>query len=254
MSTHSGTFVWYELIAGDPAAAESFYCTVIGWHARDAGVPGMAYRILSAAERPVAGILGLPSLDAAARPGWIGYIGVDNVDAASARIATASGAILHAPDDIPGVGRFAVVTDPQGAPFALFQGNGEGPMPPVPEGTPGHVAWHELYASDGEAAFAFYADQFGWTKADALDMGPRGIYQIFATGGPPVGGMMTEPDAAVPFWLFYIAVETLDAALERVTQAGGHAIQGPMEVPGGQWVAQCRDPEGTLFALVAPHR
>lgn len=254
MSIHSGTFVWYELITNDPPAAESFYHTVIGWQARDAGVPGMAYRILSAAGRSVAGILGQPGLDAAARPGWIGYIGVESVDSAATRITTAAGAILHAPDDIPGVGRFAVVTDPQGAPFALFQGNGEEPMPPVPEGTPGHIAWHELYARDGEAALAFYTGQFGWTRADALDMGPDGIYQMFAIGGTPAGGIMTVPDAAVPFWLFYITVETLDAALERVTQAGGQCIQGPMEVPGGRWVAQCHDPQGSLFALVAPTR
>ncbi|MBB2158737.1 VOC family protein [Gluconacetobacter sacchari] len=252
MSTPSGTFVWYELIAGDPAAAESFYRTVIGWQARDAEVPGMTYRILSAGERPVAGLVGLSGEGASARPGWLGYIGVDDVDAASARIAAASGAILHAPADIPGVGRFAVVTDPQGALFALFQGE-EQPMPPVPEGAPGHVAWHELHARDEEAAFAFYAGQFGWTRADALDMGPKGLYQMFATGGPPVGGVMASPDAA-PFWLFYITVESLDAALDRAARAGGHTVQDPTEIPGGQWIAQCRDPEGTPFALVAPRR
>ena len=121
--------------------------------------------------------------------------------------------------------------------------------------TPGHVAWRELYADDVEKAFAFYAEKFGWTKAEAMDMGPMGVYQMFATGGPTAGGMMRRPeDIPQPFWNYYHAVPELDAAIGRVEKGGGKILNGPQEVPGGAWVAQCLDPQGAVFSLVAGKR
>jgi uncharacterized protein len=88
-----------------------------------------------------------------------------------------------------------------------------------------------------------------------MDMGAMGVYQLFATGGEAVGGMMTKmPDCPVPFWLYYFNVDAIDAAMERVTKAGGKVMTGPMEVPGGQWILQCTDPQGAMFAMVAPRR
>ena len=122
-------------------------------------------------------------------------------------------------------------------------------------GTPGHIGWHELHAGNGESAFAFYAGLFGWTKAEAMDMGPMGIYQIFATGGAPIGGMMTKtPDTPAPFWLYYFNVEAIDAAIARVTAAGGRIALDPHQVPGGSWIAQCIDPQGAMFAMVGGKR
>src|ERR1035437_9827858 len=125
-----------------------------------------------------------------ARPGWIGYVAVDDVDAIAARIKAAGGRIHHGPDNIPDVGRFAVVADPQGAVIALFKPStaGNRPLPAGP--APGLVGWHELHATDQQAAFDFYAGLFGWTKAKAMDMGPMGVYQLFAIGGVPAGGVM----------------------------------------------------------------
>ena len=154
-------------------AAEAFYRAVVGWEARDSGQQAMRYTLFSAGDTPVAGLMTIPPNAAAAgmRPGWVGYIGVDDVDAAAARLTEAGGRIHRAPDDIPGVGRFAVVADPQGAAFMLFRPSGQMPAAEVAPGTPGHVGWHELYAADWESAFAFYAGQFGWTKATSVDMG-----------------------------------------------------------------------------------
>lgn len=125
-------------------------------------------------------------------------------------------------------------------------------MPQVAPGTPGHVGWHELYAGDREQAFDFYAGLFGWTRAMAVDT-PAGRYQVFETGGaPPVGGVMTKP-AQVPSagWLYYFNVEAIEAAVQRVKDGGGHVLHGPIEVPGDSWIAQCRDPQGAMFGLVA---
>src|SRR6202521_639938 len=125
-----------------------------------------------------------------ARPCWSGYVAVDNVDADAARVKAAGGAIQREPADIPGVGRFAVVSDPGGAVFLLFKPNTAETPKPVAPMTPGHIGWHELMAGNPEREFKFYAGLFGWTKDRVHDMGAMGPYQIFATGGAPVGGMM----------------------------------------------------------------
>jgi hypothetical protein len=122
----------------------------------------------------------------------------------------------------------------------------------VAPGTPGHIGWHELMAGDREGAFKFYSGLFGWTKAEAVES-PAGLYQTFATGGAPVGGMMTKmPDMPWSFWLYYFNVASLDAAVARVTKGSGKILNGPMQVPGGGWIAQCMDPQGAMFAMVGP--
>jgi len=250
----SGKFVWYELMTTDTKSAESFYRKVIGWNGKDAGMPGQSYTLLGPGETHVAGLMPIPQDAAAAgaRPGWIGYIGVDDVDAYAKRVNDKGGTIHRKPADIPDVGRFAIVSDAQSVMFALFKGAGT-PPPAVPPGTPGHAGWHELHALDGEKAFAFYSEMFGWTKADAMPMGEMGVYQLFAVDGVPVGGMMTKmPQSPQPFWVYYFNVPEIQAAEARVKAGGGQVINGPMQVPGGSWIVQCLDPQGAMFALVAP--
>ena len=255
MTGSHGRFVWYELTTTDTRAAEAFYRGVLGWQASDAGMPGMAYTIVSAGGAGVGGLMALPEAarQAGARPGWIGYVAVDDVDKRAAQFAERGGKVHRAPDDIPGVGRFAMVADPQGAVLALFKAAPGSEQPEAPMGTPGHPGWRELHAADWQAAFALYADLFGWTKAEAMDMGPMGTYQLFAANGETLGGMMSDPDAAAaPYWLYYFTVAGIDAAKDRVEAAGGSVDYGPEEVPGGMWILHCRDPQGALFALVGP--
>ncbi len=256
MTTPAGRFVWYELMTTDPEAATAFYGAVIGWSAAGSGVPGVRYTILSTGEVPVGGLMALPPnvRDAGGRPGWLGYVGVEDVDAAAAKVTAAGGHIHHAPTDIPTVGRFAVAADPQGAMFCLFRGNdADMPVPPPVSMAPGRIGWHELYANDPQTAFAFYAGEFGWTKAQAIDMGEMGTYQLFAIEGVDAGGMMARPPMVpAPAWLYYFAVPEIEAAVGRVKQHGGQVMHGPMQVPGGAMVAQCLDPQGAVFAMVAP--
>jgi uncharacterized protein len=250
-------FVWYDVMTTDTKSAEAFYKKVIGWTAQDSGMTDRSYTILSVGPTMVGGLMPIPEEARAmgARPAWLGYIGVGDVDAFAVKIRAAGGAIRRPPEDIPGVGRFAVVADPQGAAFMLFRGTSEQmPAPPAP-GTPGRVGWHELHAGDGSSAFAFYSDVFGWTKTEAMDMGPMGVYQMFATGGDTAGGIMTKaPEVPAPFWLYYFNVDAIDAAKSRATDNGGQIVNGPMEVPGGSWIVQCLDPQGAMFAMVAPTR
>src|SRR5271165_5738640 len=256
MANSPNPFVWYELMTTDADAAKAFYGAVIGWDAQEWGGSEFRYIIMSAGEKMVAGVMPMPEEVPAAggRPGWLGYIGTDNVDAATQRVSEAGGFIHRAPADIPDVGRFSVVADPQGAVFMLFTPLG-GDNAPAPAGTPGHVGWRELYAADWPSAFAFYAAQFGWAKGEAVDMGPMGTYQLFAAGGDPIGGMMNKPEGIpAPVWQFYFNVPEADAAIARVTANGGRVLNGPLQVPGGSWIAQCMDPQGATFAVIACKR
>lgn len=249
-------FIWYELMTTDDQAAAAFYSDVVGWKPADAGMPGMRYTLMQVGEQPMAGVMKLleEASDAGAMPAWAGYVAVADVDAMAVKLTAAGGTINHSARDIPGVGRFATVADPHGAVFCLFRGNDE--QPPQPEAdTPGTIGWHELSAGDRDSAWDFYSGLFGWTKDQAMDMGPGGVYQLFATGGEAIGGMMTKP-AQMPrsAWLYYFRVDALDAAVDRVKAGGGQLLNGPMAVPGDEWVAQCSDPQGAMFALLAPTR
>lgn len=248
-------FVWYELLTSDDRAAEAFYAKVVGWKPQDSGQTAMRYTLLLAGEMPIAGLMTLPkeACDAGAKPGWVGYVGVDDVDAYVGRVTKAGGEIHVPASDIPDVGRFATVADPQGTVFCLFTPLSDLPRPAPDALKPGLVGWHELLAVDGPKAFDFYADLFGWTKDQAMDMGAMGVYQMFAAGKEAIGAVMTKPDAVpVPFWNFYFQVEAIGAAMERLRAAGGTVINGPMEVPGGAWIVQALDPQGAMFSLVGP--
>ena len=244
----AGGFVWYELMTSDVEAAQAFYGKVVGWTMADSGMPGMRYTIATVGKRPVAGLMGFPPDRGTGPVMWFGYIAVADVDAMAERVRGAGGAVHRPPTDIPGVGRFAVVADPQGAMFMLFRGAGQ-PAADLAPNTPGAIGWHELRATDWQTAFPFYRDLFGWETAYAHDMGPMGVYQTFSVGGAWTGGMMTATQAPVPIWTYYITVEDIDAAAARVVDAGGSVLSGPHPVPGDAWVLMGLDPQGARFAL-----
>lgn len=254
-----GRFSWYELMTTDQDAAEAFYRVVIGWSMADFGQPGMRYTILSAGDRGVGGVMTIPeeARQAGARPGWSGYINVPDTDAMAPRVVEAGGSIHRPPADIPDVGRFAVVADPGGAVFQLFTPLPRPDAPPPAEPTaPGVVSWHELYAANGqEDAFRFYSGLFGWTTVELMDMGEMGKYRIFAKDGVQLGGMMDKPaQMPVSAWQFYVNVDGIDAAVERINANGGKVLMGPHQVPGGSWIVQAVDPQGVHFALVSTRR
>jgi hypothetical protein len=247
-------FCWYELMTSDTAAAGDFYSRVVGWKAEESQ-GGMPYTMfVTPAGPPVGGMMDLPA-EAAAQGGplgWIGYVAVDDLDALTARVAALGGAVHRQPSDIPGVGRFSVVADPFGAVFMLFRAAPEFSMPPDGDG-PGFVGWRELMAGDLETAWAFYAALLGWTKDADHDMGPMGAYRLFKTGGErQAGGMMTKPaNLPASFWTYYFIVDGIRAATDRLTAGGGKVMNGPMQVPGGDWVVQAMDPQGGMFALTS---
>ena len=251
-----GRFVWYELMTTDIECANAFYASVVGWGARNASLPGPAYTLFTIGESPVAGLVNVPG-DArrtGATPHWIGYVGVDDVDAAVDRIKRLGGAVYVPPTDVPHVSRFSVVADPQMATLALVTGQRSSRAQSAGLGAPGRVGWHELLAADWEKAFAFYRELFGWQKADS-HVGAMGAYQGFSVGAETIGGMFTKPPTLpLPFWLYYFNIDDIQAAAKRVEAGGGQILYGPTEVPGGAWIVHCTDPQGAIFALLDRRR
>lgn len=245
-----GRFVWHDLMTTDQDAAKAFYTAVVGWGTTTWDSENGPYLMWTAGETAIGGVMRMPPEVAAAgqEPHWLAYVAVPDTDATTAR-AQELGAKIHvAPKDIPTVGRFAVLTDPQGVTFAVY--TSANPVPPEKETeSPGEFVWHELATTDYKAAFAFYSDLFGWEKTSEMDMGPQGSYFMYGLRGRPYGGMYNKPpEQGPPAWLHYARVEDVKSAAERIKEHGGQIANGPMDVPGGAIVAGI-DPQGGPFAL-----
>ena len=257
MPNRHGDFIWYELMTSDVDAALGFYGAVIGWRSRSFdGTPG-GYRVFSAGQADVAGAMAIPAEGAGSggRSGWLGHVGVDDVDAAAAD-AVADGGTQHVPPtDIPGVGRFALLADPQGAMFYVMRGAMDEISTAFAPAETGHCHWNELATGDPAAALAFYRDRFGWEPGDALPMGDMGEYRFITHHGDMLGAVMRRrPDGPPPMWTFYFGVADIDAAAATVAGKGGAIHYGPEEVPGGVHIVVASDPQGALFGLVGPRR
>jgi predicted enzyme related to lactoylglutathione lyase len=252
-NTH-GDFVWYELMTPDTDGAGAFYAAVLGWTFAPSPQPDVDYRIFSAGSEQIGGFLGLTDemRKAGAQPCWLGYVAVDDADAAAASITAAGGRVHIGPHDIPGTGRFALVADPQGVMFYILQDTSGETSNAFAADEPrvGHCAWNELATTDQAGAMAFYTQQFGWVKDGEMDMGAMGAYE-FLRHGSVIGAMMTKPpEMPVACWSHYFRVADIDAAAATVAAHGGQVLFGPSEVPGGDYIISGLDPQGAAFSLV----
>ena len=249
-ATVRGRFVWHELMTTDTKSAAAFFTKVAAW-TTEGWAPDPSYTMFLAKGQPMAGLMALPE-DAKAMgapPNWLSYIGTPNVDETAQQAASLGATIVKSPADIPTIGRFAIIRDPQGAVFAAFTPNRQ----PQVAGDPvvGDFSWHELATSDAPASFAFYQSLFGWEATGSMDMGPGGTYQMFGWNGKPMGGIYNKSAQmpAPPSWLPYIKVADTKDAVETVKTFGGQILSGPMQVPGGDWIAQGLDLQGAMFAV-----
>ncbi len=252
MANQHGAFIWYELITSDIEAARAFYEPVVGWNvAARSDMPGMDYRMISAPDGMVAGMMQIDDEMAknGAQPVWLGYIGVDDVDATAAALKWEGGKILIEPRDIPDVGRFAMATDPQGAPIYVMRGFSNEASHAFSADAQGHCAWNELSTPDQKGAHAFYEGLFGWTNPDSMPMGEMGDYRFLFVGDERIGATVEQKDRPA-LWLFYFRVPSIPAAVEAVKAHGGAIMMGPHEVPGGDHIIIGQDPQGATFALV----
>ena len=245
MKSTQGQFVWYDLITTDVDAAVAFYKSAIGWTTQMwAGTP---YIMFANKDVPLGGVVSTGK-DMGNEPYWLPYVTVDDVDVAAGKVTELGGTITSGPKDIPGSGRYAIITDPLGASIAIYKSSSPSTGLEVKPGI-GQFSWHDLSTSDYKAALDFYGKIFGWKALTAHDMGPLGVYQMYGIDSE-IGGMANSVgDTAKPTWLCYIMVESVRKTIERVEQAGGKLTMGPHQVPTGDWIANCRDPQGAAFAI-----
>jgi predicted enzyme related to lactoylglutathione lyase len=181
------------------------------------------------------------------------YVAVPKLEDAVAHIKRLGGSELSPVIDVPRVGRLQMMKDPQGAAFYIIQPS---PADQTPETAPeiGAASWHELMTTDWPAAMKFYKEVFGWQPSEAMEMGEMGTYQMFNRPHGMIGGMMNKPKEMAnlpPHWAIYFRVPDINAAVERIKANGGRILNGPMEVPGGDWVLNAMDPQGAAFSLHA---
>lgn len=249
--TDLGRFTWHELMSTDPAAAIDFYTQLVGWaHQKFPG--DMPYELFMLGETPVAGCMQLPAEapEQGAPTHWLGYIHADDISATVGQARQLGANILHEME-LPEIGKIAVLMDPQGAVVGLLQ-PASTPRP-ARDAENGEFAWNELSTTDLKAAWSFYSALFGWEISSDMDMGEDvGTYRIFSIDGRPVGGMWKKPEEMqVAAWLYYGEVSSCDTAATQIAELGGTVVNGPMQVPGGDYIVQATDPQGGFFALHA---
>jgi uncharacterized protein len=244
-----GQFVWYELTTPDVDAARRFYPRFTGWGTQPFDKD---YTMWTSGGVPIGGVFRLTDemRQQGIPPNWMPYVESANVDETAAKATSLGGRVVHGPADIPGVGRYAVLQDPQGAAFGVYK-------PSTPgrawDGTPvvGRFSWHELMTTDVVAAFEFYRALFGWEKTGEMDMGDGQPYVMYGKGDKMYGGMFNRSGdmaSMPPFWLVYIHVKDVATAVDVATKAGATVHRPQMDVPGGA-IAILGDPQGAGFAL-----
>lgn len=263
-SSNQGGFIWYELMTSDAKAAGDFYSAVIrGWTFGDRVPTDVDYRMVQRSDGGNAGgvlVLTDEMRSGGARPMWLGYLHVNNVDATVEAIKDEGGQSMMEPWDQAGVGRLAMVTDPQGAPFYLMN-----PLPPEHDPNaasdvfsvdqPEHVRWNELSTSDPDGAIAFYTRHFGWTQEGDMDMGEFGKYRFVQKDSVSIGAIMPRmPNMPASMWTYYIGVDDIDRSVAAINDNGGKVLNGPMEIPGGEFAVFGMDPQGASFGLVGPRK
>ncbi|WP_417594916.1 VOC family protein [Parasphingorhabdus sp.] len=263
MSNKHGDFIWYELLTSDADGAQDFYGPLLGWDFADSGQADKDYREISMNGNGVGGLLPLtPEMTAnGAQPGWLGYITVEDVDRMAEAISSAGGTVHMPAQDVADVGRFALVADPQGAPFYVMKAVPPADKPDAAslafaatEPMVGHCAWNELATSDTAAALNFYHDLFGWEKDGEMDMGPMGTYH-FLRHDFMIGAIMDKPDVMpVSAWTYYFRVADIDEAVKTIKANGGQITLEPTEIPGGEFQLNAIDPQGAAFALVGARK
>lgn len=257
----AGGPIWYELMTTDVAGAIAFYKAVGGWEIQQDGniMPnGTEYRMIM---RPDGGNLGglLKLTDGmisgGAKPGWLAYFHVEDVDAAAAK-AQELGATVQMPAISMSAGRMAMLSDPQGAPFYVMAPT---PPPDMPDARSdvfdvkkaGHCRWMQLDTTDAPAANEFYKALFGWSTDNVMPMGDRGDYRFIENEGVPIGAfnpMIGEGER--PHWVLYLGVGDIERARDAAVANGGTVTRDIHEVPGGDLIFIGTDPAGAKIAFV----
>ncbi len=247
-----GTFCWVELGTTDGEAAKKFYTELFGWGFNDHPMgPDMVYTMLTLDGKEVGALYKMPSEMASQGipPNWLSYASVTSADDSAAKAKELGATLMKEPFDVMDVGRMAVVQDPTGAVFAIWQAGHHKGAAVV--NVPNSLCWNELSTPDTAKAGDFYTGLFGWARDDK-DMGPM-TYTSFMNGDQPAGGMYTptpEMGEIPPHWLVYFAVDDVDAKLTKAGELGSTTIVPAMDIPDVGRFAVIQDPQGAVFGII----
>lgn len=257
MTNRDGMPIWYELMTDAPDAAQKFYGRVMNWNFEETpGAPDREYHLcIPPNAPPLCGMVKMPD-GAPFPPHWAVYFGVKDVDRAIDKLKSLGGEVHMGPQDIPGVGRFAFVADPQGASFYLMRGDSDQDSQSFDQTKAGHFGWNELVTSDQKAALKFYGDLFGWESTGSMPMNDSDDYTFFGKGDVEmIGAMMHLPEEDPrPYWNFALGVADVDKAKSAVESGGGMVTHGPIALPGDRddWLIQASDPQGAKMMFTGP--
>jgi len=247
-----GTFCWVELGTSDVAGAKTFYAPLFGWEfdERPAG-PDMVYTMIKLDGKDVGGLYQLmpDMVSQGIPPNWMSYVLVESADDTAGKVKDAGGTVINGPFDVMTVGRMAIIQDPTGAVFSLWQpgtNKGAGVV-----NVPNSFCWNELATRDTKKAGEFYSSVFGWGK-DVQNLGSM-EYTMFTNGDRPGGGMFgITPDMGnlPPHWLVYFAVDDCDAKVQKASELGAQVMKPADDIPGVGRFAILVDPQGAAFAII----
>jgi predicted enzyme related to lactoylglutathione lyase len=249
-----GTFCWIELGTTDSAAAKTFYTQLFGWDYEDHPMgPGMVYTMLKLDGKDVAALYSLmPDMRAqGVPPHWLSYVAVSNADETAEKAKAQGATLMKEPFDVMTEGRMAVIQDPTGAVFAIWQANNH--KGAAARMVPNSLCWNELGTNDTQRAGEFYSNLFGWSQegfgAGSMD------YTVFKNAGQGIGGMYKitpEMGPVPPHWLVYFAVEDCDGKVQQATELGARVMKPAEAIPGVGRFAILTDPQGAAFAIIKP--
>jgi predicted enzyme related to lactoylglutathione lyase len=241
--TARGRFLWHDLYTSDPAAAHQFYGKAVGWKSQPFDADP-SYLMFAGPKGPLGGAGKLPE----GQPHWVAYVGTANIADSVLKAKSLGATVVTDVTAIPNGGSYAVLKDPQGAVFGMYQYASDPGAGSAPQR--GEISWYELGTNDADSALKFYSALFGWTEVAKHDMGPDGFYHLFGWSGAQNGGLFKKPAQwGPPAWTIYVRVKDMDSTVKKAKAAGATLINGPMEVPGGDWIAQFTDPQGAVFAV-----
>jgi uncharacterized protein len=245
-----GNFCWVEIGTTDAAKAKSFYTQLFDWDVEDVPAGAGTYTLLKKKGKQVGGLWEFgPEERAQQTPHWLSYIAVESADDVSQKAATLGGRVVMGAMDVMDVGRMAVLSDPSGATFAVWQLNQH--KGADIQGEPGAVCWTELETRDTRGAARFYRSLFDWTD-QIQDAGPM-EYTMYMNAGQPAAGMheMSADFAGVPpHWLPYFAVDDCESTVEKARALGGELRMPPTDVPNIGRMAMLADPTGAVFSVI----
>ena len=251
MASHTGHFIWTELMTKDIEASRPFYEKLFGWTIKPQQMGEMPYHVIHAGEKQVGGMMQITPQMGEVPTHCMAYGRVDDADQRCQKAQELGGKQLVPGMDIPEVGRFTVVQDPYGAVISPFKGLKDMEPPAMARPVHGEFCWYEVMTPDADGTKKFYTDLFGWQTEGTTEHGGDEPYTMFKAGDRPVAGIAPMPGDAQhpPYWLSYVAVEDVDATARKCTELGGKVHVEPLDIPNVGRVAVIEDNIGGVVAL-----